>query len=53
VTPHVLRHTRATWLAHSRVDRWEAAGHIGASPATLEAVYQHHHPDWQKNAAEV
>lgn len=53
VTPHVLRHTRATWLMQRRVDPWEAAGHLGMSVKTLTDVYGHHHPDWQKEAAEV
>lgn len=52
VTPHVLRHTRATWLARS-VPLWEAAGHLGMSVQTLEAKYGHHSPDWQRRAAEI
>ena len=31
VTPHTLRHTRATWLMQDGVDPWEAAGHLGMS----------------------
>ena len=53
VTPHVLRHTRATWLMQANVDPWEAAGHLGMSLAVLGRVYGHHHADWQKRAAEV
>lgn len=53
VTPHVLRHTRATWMMQQGVDLWEAAGALGMSIKTLEQVYGHHHPDWQKRAAEV
>jgi integrase len=53
VTPHVLRHTRATWLMLAGVDRWEAAGHLGMSVEMLERNYGHHHPDAQKRAAEV
>lgn len=53
VTPHVLRHTRATWLMQAGVDKWEAAGALGMSLETLERVYGHHHPDFQKDAAEV
>jgi integrase len=52
-TPHVLRHTRATWLMQAGVDIWEAAGSVGLSVKTLETVYGHHHPDWQRHAAEV
>jgi integrase len=53
VTPHVLRHTRATWLMQAGVDVWEAAGHLGMSPATLMQVYAKHSPDFQRRAAEV
>lgn len=53
VTPHVLRHTRATWMMQSGVDPWQAAGALGMTIQMLERVYGHHHPDWQKQAAEV
>lgn len=53
ISPHTLRHTRATWLMQAGVDMWEAAGHLGMSVEVLTKVYGHHHPDWQKKAAEV
>lgn len=53
VVPHVLRHTRATWMMQAGVPLWEAAGALGMSPAILERVYGHHSPDWQKRAAEA
>lgn len=54
VTPHTLRHTRATWLMQSgKVSVWEAAGSLGMSVEMLERTYGHHHPDWQKAAASV
>ena len=53
VSPHTLRHTRATWLMQQKVDPWEAAGHLGMSVETLMRVYGHHHPDFQEKAAEV
>jgi len=53
VTPHVLRHTRATWLMQHGIGIWEAAGALGMSPAILQRTYGHHHPDWQERAAEV
>lgn len=53
VTPHTLRHTRATWLLQNGIPIWEAAGHLGMSPETITRTYGHHHPDWQKAAAEV
>ena len=29
VTPHIMRHSRATWLMQAGIDPWEAAGHLG------------------------
>jgi integrase len=45
VTPHVLRHTAATWLMQAGTDIWEAAGYLGMTVETLSARYGHHHPD--------
>lgn len=53
ISAHTLRHTRATWMMQAGVSFWEAGGFLGMSPRTLEKVYGHHHPDYQKNAAEV
>jgi integrase len=53
VTPHTLRHTRATWMMHKGVDLWSAAGFLGMTVKTLEAVYGHHHPDHQDAAANI
>jgi integrase len=53
VTPHTLRHTRATWLMQAGIDLWEAAGHLGMTAQMLERTYGHHHPDFQGRAAEV
>jgi integrase len=53
VVPHTLRHTRATWLMQAGIDPWEAAGSLGMTLTVLQATYGHHHPDWQRSAAEV
>lgn len=53
VTPHVLRHTCATWLMQSGADLWDAAGFLGMSVTILERVYGHHHPDHQSSAVEA
>jgi integrase len=52
VTRHTLRHTRATHLMQAGINAWEAAGYLGMTVKTLER-YAKHHPDFQKNAAEV
>lgn len=53
VTPHTLRHTRATWVMQKGVNPFEAAGHLGMSEKILRTVYAKHHPDYQGEAAEV
>jgi integrase len=53
ITPHILRHTRATNMMKHRIPVWEAAKALGMSVAMLETVYGHHHPDWQKDSADV
>lgn len=53
VSPHVLRHTRATWGMQAGADKWELAGFLGMTTETLETVYGHHHPDFQLAAAEA
>jgi integrase len=53
VTPHIMRHTRATWLMQAGINPWEAAGHLGMNVKTLLDNYGHHHPDFQSRAAEV
>lgn len=53
VSPHVLRHTCATWLMQRGVPMWEAAGYLGMTRETLERVYGHHHPDYLRGAAEA
>ena len=52
VTPHTLRHTCATWLMQAGTDPWKAAGFLSMSVETLQRVYCHHHPDFQREAAE-
>lgn len=49
--PHICRHTCCTWLLQSGVSISEAAGYVGMSEKMLEDVYGHHHPDFQRNAA--
>ena len=53
VTRHTLRHTRATHLVQAGVSLWQAAGALGMTVKTLESTYGHHHPDWQRDAADI
>jgi integrase len=41
VTPHVLRHTAATWLMQAGTDVWEAAGYLGMTVEMLSQRYGH------------
>jgi integrase len=52
VNRHVLRHTAATWLMQTGTDMWEAAGYLGMSVEMLARNYGHHHPSYQRRAAE-
>ena len=52
VTPHILRHTAATWAMQNGGDLWQIAGFLGMTVEMLERVYGHHHPDFQREAAE-
>lgn len=45
VSPHIWRHTVATWLMQDGVDPFKAAGFLAMSAETLLRVYGHHHPD--------
>jgi integrase len=53
VTPHILRHTAATWAMQNGADLWQAAGFLGMTVQMLEDRYGHHHPDFQREAAEA
>jgi integrase len=50
VTPHILRHTCATWLMQMGCNVWDAAGFLGMTVQQLEQGYGHHHPDYQEQA---
>jgi integrase len=53
VTPHVLRHSRATHSLKQGVSPWEVANALGMSVTVLMQHYGHHAPDWQKDASNV
>lgn len=51
VTPHILRHTAATWGMQNRADPYALAGMLGMTLEILQDVYGHHHPDHNRAAA--
>lgn len=53
VSPHIWRHTVATWLMQNGAERHEAAGFLAMSADTLERVYGHHHPNHNVSVIEA
>lgn len=53
VTPHVLKHTCATWLFHNGKSIEDAASFLHTSIATLESVYRHSSEDHERQTAEA
>ena len=51
VTPHVLKHSATTWLLRAGVDLRDVSALTGTSMKTLETVYGHHSPEFQKASA--
>ncbi len=51
ITPHILKHTAITWALQSGVSIWDASGFFGTSAKTIEDVYGHHSPEFQKGVA--
>lgn len=50
VTPHILRHSAATWLALDGVPLNEIARLLGDTEATVERVYAKHTPEFLRRA---
>jgi integrase len=53
-SPHTLRHTAATWMSQAGVSMRDIAAFLGHDDErTTAKVYAHHHPDYQKGAADA
>lgn len=50
VTPHVLRHTAASWMAMAGVPLDEIADTLSATPATVWRTYRRFRPDYLRRA---
>ena len=53
VTPHVLRHTYASWAMQNGASTARVARALGASEKLVENVYGHHAPDFLRDVAEA
>jgi len=53
VTPHVLRHTAATWMARRGVPLFTIAGVLGNTLAMVERVYAKHCPEGLADAVNL
>jgi integrase len=51
-SPHVFRHTAASWLMQRGTKPSKAARFLAMSERMLEEVCGHLHPDFHKEAAE-
>lgn len=50
VTPHTLRHTCGTWMAHQGVPLRLIGEYLGHTDERTTKLYAHHHPDYQDEA---
>jgi integrase len=53
ITPHVLRHTAASWAMRNGGDAAKIADYLGTIVEILRKVYGHHHPDYQHDAEQA
>jgi integrase len=53
VTPHVLRHTAASWAMQNGGDEAKIADYLGMTVEMLRKIYGHHHPDYQHEAVQA
>lgn len=52
-TPHTLRHTAASWMAHAGVPLEQIAAFLGNSPSVVARHYVHHQPGYLDRAVQA
>lgn len=53
VSPHILRHTCATWMAMAGVQLDQIADYLAAEPRTVWSTYRKHQPGYLQSAADA
>lgn len=53
VTPHILRHTCASWMLQAGVPMWTVAGVLGATEEIVRTTYGHHATEYLRDAVGV
>jgi integrase len=53
VTPHVLRHTAATWMLDRGLSPWQVGKYLGMTAQMVESVYGHTNDKMQRATANV
>lgn len=53
VTPHILRHTCASWMLQAGVPMWTVAGVLGATEEVVRTTYGHHATEYLRDAVGV
>lgn len=51
ITPHVLRHSVATWMIEDGIPDEEVARFLGDTPEMVRKVYGHHRPEYLRRAS--
>jgi integrase len=52
VTPHILKHTAITWAIQNGMSMEDAASFFSTTVETIQRVYWHHSPEFQREAAQ-
>ncbi|MFD2206593.1 tyrosine-type recombinase/integrase [Kiloniella antarctica] len=53
ITPHVLRHSAATWIVMEGIDKAKGARYLGMSEDVFENIYGKHAPDYLDSVADA